>query len=256
MNELVSPKYQMKLVSEVESAIWKEYTSYKLVKIYIEKWHENNENYYSYENFSISMKDDDKIDLTTTLHNIPGDILLKIAIDLGIDTPDFIPSIPTFKNEIKSDYSNAYKTFLKAHSLIENDPSTAIGFANSALESIIKEILKDERIKQKTTGKETLYKLTIIILKEFKLSTLDHPKEIKTICTSLTSINQSIEKLRSEKTIMHGKTDDDKIIEDPIYSSLVVNSVSTVGLFLLKFYKSKYQPQKQIEANDLEDLPF
>ena len=35
--------------------------------------------------------------------------LLKVAIDMGVETPEYIPSIPTFRNEIKENY----KTHLK-----------------------------------------------------------------------------------------------------------------------------------------------
>ncbi len=147
---------------------------------------------------------------------MPGEILLKVAIDLGVDTPDFIPSIPTFKNALKAEYKTAYDTFNKAYKQIETDPSTAIGLANSALESIIKEILKDHRISAKVKGSETLYKLSSIILKEFNLTNTEHPKEIKTIGNSLLAINQAIEKLRSEKTNFHGKTSEDYLIEDSI----------------------------------------
>jgi hypothetical protein len=91
----------------------------------------------------------------------------------GVDTPDFIPSIPTFKNEIKSEYKTAYDTFQKAYKQIETDPSVAVGLANSALESIIKEILKDNRIASKATGGETLYKLASIILREFNLTNVE-----------------------------------------------------------------------------------
>src|SRR5690606_21829868 len=107
------------------------------------------------------------IDLLRTLHSMSGSEILKIAIDMGVDTPDFIPSVPTFKNELKADYKTAYETFIKAFKQIESDPSLAVGLANSALESIVKEILKDERINIKIKGTETLYKLTSIILKEF-----------------------------------------------------------------------------------------
>ena len=86
-----------------------------------------------------------KIDLKKTLHQIDGETLLKIAIDLGLDTPDFIPSIPMFKNELKSSFETAAQTFEKAYCNVEKDPSLAIGLANSALESIIKAILKDKR---------------------------------------------------------------------------------------------------------------
>jgi hypothetical protein len=254
MNELISPKYQMKLVAEIEKAIWDEYESYKNVRNYIEKWHEYDGQSY-WENFRVVEKKDKNIDLNATIHSMPGEILIKVAIDLGVDTPDFIPSIPTFKNELKAEYITAYDTFNKAYKQIESDPSTAIGLANSALESIIKEILKDERIKSKTKGTETLYQLSSIILKEFKLTSTDHPKEIKTIGNSLLSANQAIEKLRSEKTNFHGKTSEEFLIEDTIYSYFILNSVTTVGLFLNKFYKTKYpKPEPEIEEDD--GLPF
>ena len=145
-------------------------------------------------------------------------------------------------------------TFTKAFKQIEADPSIAIGLANSALESIIKEILKDERISSKITGKETLYKLASIILKEFNLSSEEHPKEIKTIGNSLLTISQSIENIRSEKTNFHGKTEDDYLINDSIYTYLVVNSVTTVGLFLNSYFKIKF-PKPNVGFSE-DDLPF
>ena len=260
MNDLVSPKYQMQLVNSVEKAIWDEYKSYKQVRLYINKWHTDNyesngfnDNYW--ENFTIVENQNKEIDLTSTLHNMRGTDLLKIAIDLGVDTPDFIPSIPTFKNELKSEYKTAYDTFTKAYKQIDTDPSIAVGLANSALESIINEILKDERISSKISGGETLYKLTIIILKEFNITNDEHPKEIKTIGSSLLAINQAIEKLRSEKTDFHGKTNDDYLITDTIYTYFIINAVATVGLFLNSYYKTKFpKPEPIIDTND--ELPF
>lgn len=260
MDDLVSPKYQMQLVNSVEQAIWNEYRSYKQVRLYINKWHRNNydprgfnDDYW--ENFSIVEKANKEIDLTLTLHSMKGSDLLKIAIDLGVDTPDFIPAIPTFKNELKADFKTAYDTFTKAYKQIDTDPSTAVGLANSALESIIKEILKDDRISSKVNGGETLYKLTSIILKEFNLTNDEHPKEIKTIGSSLLAINQAIEKLRSEKTNFHGKTSDDYLINDTIYTFFIVNTVTTVGLFLNSYYKVKFP--KQAPGDDDDDgLPF
>lgn len=259
MDDLVSPKYQMQLVNSVEQAIWDEYKSYKQVRLYINKWHKNNyepngfnDNYW--ENFTIVEKANKEIDLTSTLHTMTGSDLLKIAIDLGVDTPDFIPSIPTFKNELKADFKTAYDTFTKAYKQIDTDPSTAVGLANSALESIIKEILKDDRISSKLTGGETLYKLTSIILKEFNLTNDEHPKEIKTIGSSLLAINQAIEKLRSEKTHFHGKTTDDYLINDTIYTFFIVNTVATVGLFLNSYYKTKFPKPTPVVEDD--GLPF
>jgi len=261
MNDLISPKYQMKLVKSVHDAIWDEYSSYKEVELYVKKWHQSEWDINGgWENFEIVYKGKGNIniDLFLTLHNMSGEILLKVAIDLGVDTPDFIPSIPTFKNLIKSEYKTAYDTFTKAYKQIESDPSVAIGLANSALESILKEILKDERLSSKISGKETLYKLTITILKEFNITNDEHPKEIKTIASSLLAISQAIEQLRSDKTDFHGKTSEDLLIKDKIYTYFVVNCVSTVGLFLDTYYKTKFQKPKPdtVPFDSSDDLPF
>ena len=262
MNDLISPKYQMNLIKAIQEKIWLEFPSYEQVKFYISKWHENNYEVNSYnndywENFQIIEKDSKKIDLLATLNSMKGDTLLKIAIDLELETPDFIPSIPTFKNEIKTEFPRAYDTFSKAIKLIESDPSTAVGLVNSTLESIIKEILKDNRIGVNIKGNETLYALSQIILKEFNLTGEDLPKEIKTMGSQLISICQSIEKLRSEKTNFHGKTDQDYLITDTIYTYFVINSVTTIGLFLNSYYRTKYPKSKEEEQIILtDDCPF
>lgn len=257
----------MKLVEDVENALWNMFTTSKYYNVekYIEKW-QVFEDRYTDTGFNMGwtpqfeikkQKDGGSIDLKSTLHSIDGETLLKIAIDLGVDTPDFIPSIPTFKNALKSDQKTAYDTFSKAYKQIDTDPSLAVGLANSALESIIKEILKDERISSKTTGGETLYKLTSIILKEFNLTSDEHPKEIKTIGSSLLAINQSIEKLRSEKTNFHGKTIDDYLINDTVYTYFIINTVATVGLFLNSYYKTKFpKPELSKATEESDDLPF
>lgn len=249
----ISPKYQIKLIADVENALWEMFptSKYRNVLFYIEKWHKSEEDNINdgWEKFHISKDNNGNINLLDTLHSIDGETLIKIAIDLGVDTPDFIPSIPTFRNEIKSDYSTASATFEKAFKLIETDPDTAIGLANSTLESIIKEILKDHRIMKVQNKGETLYKLTCAILREFKMyPDLQMPDEIKTMGSSLLSICQSIEKIRSEKTNFHGKTEDDYIISDSLYAYFIVNNICSVGLFLMSFYRSKYQ-KKEIEDN-------
>jgi len=267
MNELISPKYQMRLIENIEKALWAEFqeSKYYNVEKYIAKWQiwdERWDNGYHVglaPQFSIARNEQEKIDLKSTLHNIDGETLLKIAIDLGVDTPDFIPSIPTFKNELKSNYITAYDTFVKAYKQIEIDPSLAVGLANSALESIIKEILKDEKIGSKIKGSKTLYSLTQEILKIFQMyPNSDMPKEINTIGNSLLAINQSIEKLRSEKTNVHGKTAEDYIINDSLYTYFVINSIATVGTFLISYFKNKF-PKISIEsqtADDTDELPF
>lgn len=247
----------MNLANAIQVAIWNEFKTYKEVKNYINRWHESNNQFNDgWENFRIAYKNNDynkEIDLIQTLHNMEGALLLKVAVDLGVDTPDYLPSIPTFKNELKSEYRTAYDTFVKAFKQVETDPSTALGLSNSALESIVKEILKDEKFSSKITGTETTYKLTQIILKEFNLLDENYPKEIKTIGNSLLSVNQAIEKLRSEKTNFHGKTSEDYLINDTIYTYFIINAVTTVGMFLKSYYKLKF-PKPKVYEDD--NLPF
>lgn len=74
MKELISPKYQMKLINEVDKAIWAKYNSYVNVRFYMEKWLTN-------EDARIYSKHgSDNIDLIKTLHGVSNELLLKIAV--------------------------------------------------------------------------------------------------------------------------------------------------------------------------------
>ena len=261
MNQSISPKYQMSIVQKITDSLFEQFTSYENVEAYLNKWHqvEHDDFNYFWENFQFYYRDEakKKIDAAKTLHNIDGETLLKIAIDLGIETPDYIPSIPTFKNELKSSYEIASLTFEKAFRNVETDPSLAIGLANSALESIITEILKDSRINVTWSEKETLTKLVGNICKAFSFqSNGKFPTEIKTLASSLISAGQAIENLRSDKTEFHGKTDGDLMITDAVYAYFVVNATTTVGLFLLNFYKSNYPPIVKSELTLDDEIPF
>ncbi|MBC5623306.1 abortive infection family protein [Butyricimonas hominis] len=256
--ENISPKYLMSLVKKIEKVLWAEYKTYKEVRAYIEKWHEVEESWNSsWENFSIVAKDNSNdIDLWATLHKIDGETLLKIAMDLGIETPDYIPAIPTFRNEIKASYKTASSIFEKAFKQVEQHPDIAIGLANSALESIIKEILKDERVKTSLKGSETLYVLAEKVLKTFQLfPKSDMPNEIKVIGSSLLTCSKSIEELRSEKTEFHGKTKEDYIVKEPLYACFVINSIATIGLFLIKYFENKFITFPTRD-DDSDFLPF
>ena len=248
----------MILIANIENSIWAQFSSYKNVLHYVKKWQVVEEDWNNtYLNFRIVEGINGQIDLTSTLHNIDGETLLKMAIDLGVETPDFIPSIPIFRNEIKSSAETASATFEKAFKQIEEHPDIAIGLVNSALESIVKEILKDERITTKPKDGETLYGLTQNLLKEFQLfPSSELPIEIKTIGSSLLSACQGIEKLRSEKTNFHGKANGDYFIEDPMFAYFVVNSVTTVGLFLNSFYQRKFPQITNTNEPEEFELPF
>lgn len=256
----ISPKYQMKIVQDINDRLYGLFKSYDDVEAYVEKWQEVYDDFGNNANFYIQYKDEErkKIDLKKTLHQVDGETLLKMAIDLGVETPDFIPSIPTFKNELKSSYETAAQTFEKAYCNVERDPNLSIGLANSALESILKEILKDERLQVQYNCKDTLSKLIKSICKAFRIDNSSLPQEIQTIGSSLIACSTAVEDLRSTKTEMHGKTQDDFIINDPLCAYFIVNTVSTVGLFLLNYYKEKYPPMDNHVTTTLnpDDLPF
>jgi len=261
MNATMSPRYQMTIINDIGVRLFELYHTHENVERYLEKWHQEYgiSGYGDNENFSIFKDFNQRINVEKTLDSIDGETLLKIAIDLGVETPDFIPCIPTFRNELKSSYEMACQTFDKAFKNVEEDPSLAIGLANSALESIIKEILKDSRIDAKWEERDTLTSLTKSICKAFKLgSDTLFPSETKHIANSLINCSKGIEDLRSDKTILHGKMDGNYIITDSIYAYFVVNAVSTIGLFFLNYYKAHYPPvanDVHIDLND-DDLPF
>ena len=255
MNNKISPKYQMSIIQNINDLLFELYKSYDDVENYIEKWKD------VYNNFPIIYKDYErkKIDVKRTLHNVDGETLLKMAIDLGVETPDYIPCVPTFKNKLKSSYEIASQTFDKAFKNVEEDPSLAIGLANSALESIIKEILKDNRINIQWNPNDTLSSLIKFICKAFQLNAGNSfPPEIKKIASSLINCSKAIEDLRSDKTILHGKMDGNYIVTDSIYAYFVVNAVTTIGLFFLNYYKTNYPSQaKDVSpAWDDDNLPF
>jgi hypothetical protein len=256
----ISPKYKMTLIKQVESAIWKEYTSYKDVEFYIKKWHLFEDESFGqeyWENFNLKYNNSGKIDLIATLHGMADELLMKVAIDIGVDTPDFIPSIPVFRNELKLTNETALATFERAIKQIETHPDIAISLANSALESVIKGILKDERIKIDSKHNDTLYKLTESILKAYSIfPDAKVPVEIKQIGSGLISASQGIEKLRSEKTHVHGKTSNDTVISDAIYAYFIVNSVTTIGLFLSSFYKQKFPKSSISDSEEDNSLSF
>lgn len=187
-----------------------------------------------------------------------GEDLVRIAIDIGVDTPGFLPAFPTLKNELKSDYKTAYDAFTKASRSVLEDPSTAILLAHSALEGIMKEITNDKRFSDHPGPRATQKVLTDYILKKFHSDTDGHPEEIKRISRSMESMNQAIEDIRSKKTHAHGKANEDYLITDAIYSQFIINSVTAIGIYMIALYKNKY-PKTELEVTMDEpddELPF
>lgn len=250
----ISPKFKLDLLDKIGKKIWDEFQSYKKVRAYISQWQVDID--WNDVNFRIyTQGDSDKIDLPETLLHIDDETILQIAVDLGISTPDFIPSVAQIENIFKVNYHTAQQTFHKALSSAYENPDSAIALANSALESIIKHILVDDRFKELDRNK-TLYKLTVDILKEFKLfPPKELPEPIRNIAQSLLTASDNIENIRSNNTDSHGKLADDYLVNDPLYAFFVINAVSTIGLFLIGYYEQKFKPAYlKVENESVEDL--
>lgn len=265
-NIQVDPKFITNLIGRIEGAIWKEFDSYKKAETYVARFRKVY-NDFGDADFYISYKDKEstQIDLYSTLANIEDDeTLFKIAVSLGIEIPDLIFAIPEIKGILASDYEAAHITFENALKKVASEPSVSICCANSALESIIKHICKDRSIAECKQG-DTLYKLTSHLLKEFKYYPDKKLNEnIRNIGSSLLKISQNIEAMRSNHSdTSHGKTSEDYIVDDELYAKFVINAVSTVGLFLLNFYKKKYRSTANTVPSSYadyrsngEDIPF
>jgi hypothetical protein len=246
----IAPSITMTLVDKIEKKIWNKYSSYKNVLRYIRRWHQESPNNYD-ENFSVRFQDNgNNIDLPATLDGMDDELLFQIAVDLNIEVPGLIYSVAEIKGMLADKYENAASTFDKACQKIYSEPSTAILMANSALERIIKKICADGTV-DKCKSSDTLYALTAHILKQFNFfpdKSLN--ANIRNIGSGLLNASQAIENLRSNHTDAHGT--ESEVISDPLYAMLVVNSVSTIGLFLLGYYDKHYK--QQIFDDDV--IPF
>ena len=239
----ILPSYKTDLEKKVRAAIDNQYQG-RDATYYLENWHEEYDDFGN-GNFILWYNDNNRefLDLDATIHSMDGELLLKVAIDLGIETPNYIPSIPIFRNELKSSYQFASRTFEKAYREIESDPETACGLAIAALESIIKEILSDERISVKCREKGDVHKLLDDILKAYSLlPNSENIAEVRTLVSGLQKCATAMGEIRGDKTLLHGHKSGDIVISDPASAYFVVNSVSTIGLFLIQVYKKKYPP--------------
>ena len=257
----ISPLYMMRLCNQIEAKLWDSFreAKYKNARRYIERWQ-----YYDYDlgcdNFKIIYKNNDgEIDLGETLHSIDNETLIRIALDLGLEVPSFISATSRYIRVLKNSNQNAAKAFEQAVKDVYDSPASSVALANSTLESMLKTIAGDQRLgltdkeKRQTGGKlagTVVKKLGIVIDN-------NQPDEVKTIASSLMSLACAIDTLRSERTNAHGSAPDDYIIDNPLWATLAVNSVATLGLFLWEFYQARFVFQDGVSASiDEEDIPF
>lgn len=237
--ESISPLYMQQLKERVEEELWNlfEKSKYRQVGEYIERWHEDDGNFW--ENFCIHTKDD-HIDLSATLTGMPNDILIKIAADIGVETPGLLPCIPVMKNILNQNNTNAYANFERAVKNVYDHPDQSVALAASTLEGLFKTILGSccGAAPSVSTKNASLSDLTSKVVKEL-IGTCDAgtPVEIKTLASQLRSLGSMIDSLRSDKSIAHGKADGEYVVDDPLWAETVVNTTATLGILLWRLFK-------------------
>lgn len=253
----ISPKYMMGLVQRVEGTLREAYPSLEDIQYYLEKWYEGDMNY---ENFTFHMMGNE-LDLPRTLHDMPNDLLIRIAIDLGLDTPGMLPSIPVFVNTLKNQNSNAQANFERAVRNVREHPDDAVALASSTLEGLLKTIGGDKNLGiAEVASKQIGRKLVVSVMGALGLvSGGERPREINQIAKSLQGTCDAVIELRSNNSSAHGHQPDEYVIDDPLWAELVVNATATVGLFLWEYYERRRitEPSNTDEnANWDSDIPF
>ena len=248
----VSPKYMVTLLKTIGDELWKiapEGSKYQMVESYMKRWQEDIYNVYDEpigKNFEIIRRpDNDCIDLMRTLSSINDDMLLiKIATDLGIETPGLLPITPEkFKNTLSNINTSAENDFKRAIELLYEKPAESIAIATSALDGLTITIINSGKLQtnKKPAGKKLTERMSFI-LKTYKQNHSDiFTEELKATTGNLNGLTSSIDNVRGRGTPVHGRENGKKLADDTIFASLVVNSVSTLGLFIWDFFNKYYK---------------
>lgn len=245
--ESISPLYMQKLKNRVEGALWNLFdeSKYRQVEEYIRRWHEDDGNFW--ENFCVYRKDD-HIDLSHTLAEMPNDILVRLAADIGVETPGMLPCIPVMKNILSQNNTNAYMNFERAVSNVYDHPDQSVALAASSLEGVIKTICQGIDFESPIKNL-SLSELTNKAVKELiGVCDADTPQEIKTLATQIRGLGNTIDNLRSDKSTAHGKAAGEYVINDELWAETVVNATATLGILLWRLYE-RFCNSKGIKAD-------
>lgn len=237
-----------KLKGRVEEAFWNLFdkSKYKQIEEYLNRWHIEDG---SYENFHIYHQDD-HIDLSLTLSEIPNDILIRIAADIGVETPGILPCIPTMKNILNHNNTNAYTNFERAIKNVYDNPDQSVALAASTLEGIFKTIITNLDTEDDKKN-PSLSELTDKVVKRLVNSyDPEAPQEIKTLAGSLRTLGKTIDNLRSDKSTAHGKADGEYVVDDELWAETVVNTTATLGILLWRLFERKNTQEDQGQMTD------
>lgn len=255
------PLYMQRLKNRVEKALWETFEESKCKQVgeYIARWHEKDDDDFFWENFTIFERDD-HIDLSRTLAGMPNEMLIKMAADLGVDTPGLLPCIPVMKNALRENNQSVLSNFERAVKEVYEHPDQSVALAASTLEGLFKAILQESQ-KDILSKNDSLSKLTGKVVKELVASCdSSAPTEIKALASQIRGIGCTIDDLRSDKSTAHGKAPGEYIIDDELWAEAVVNATATLGILLWRLHeRQKYAKQRPCSAPAYdydEDIPF
>lgn len=192
---------------------------------------------------------------------MPNGILIKMAADIGVETPGLLPCIPVMKNVLNRNNTNAYMNFERAVKDVYEHPDRSVALAASTLEGIFKTILQnsDPGIQVKNPS---LSELTGKVVKQL-IGDCDAsaPQEIRTLASQLRGLGSTIDDLRSDKSTAHGKAAGDYVIDDELWAEAVVNATATLGLLLWRLHERSCTEAKAASTDRSiptydDDIPF
>ena len=134
-------------------------------------------------------------------------------------------------------YQVCKKDFEKALVEADADPASAIGHASSTLESILKSILDIKNISY--PNNESLSPLVKKVYPLLNLSPDKHAdSDIKRVLGGLSNVAIGLGVLRTKYSTFHGKGVNNLRLGKR-HARLAINSLTTVGLFILETYREK-----------------
>ena len=207
---------------------------------YIAWWSEKNG--VSYSSFAVFHESKVSIDINAFIMGIHDDKLLQFAVDLGVVIPGLTYSVKEITAYVPEPQYEQYRLnyFDEAYKEILTNPANAVSGAFTVLESICQQIAKDRGQK---VGNEKITDL----LKKF-INDDDffiEPEIAKQSKDMIKEMCKMVKDTRNKNTKAHNSGE--PTIEDPIHASFIINTVATVGLFLLQnHHKSKSQTSEPI----------
>lgn len=233
----ISPRYTVELAGKVEERLWNLFQGYDKTCDYIEKWFDT-------EGLAPTIEPvydfDGSLNVSRSLKVLPNASLIRMAMDLDIATPGFLPSIPLLRNILKEENPVALQTFDRAVKLSLEHPDEAVALACSSFEGLMKSVNRDldvptDRLVTGKLAKATLENLGLHVK-------TDLPVEVKTLTSSLIGACNAIFDLRTKSTA-HGQSGDAAtlVIDDPLWAIFAVNAISTIGTMMLQLKELKTQ---------------